>query len=56
MNKSSKLLININSTGSYTRDMVLKCITEPSHELHMFHKKFSSIIFIRIINEAFNSI
>ena len=36
MNKSSKLLIKINSIGSYTRDIVLKFLPEPSHELHIF--------------------
>ena len=36
MNKSSKLLTKINSTECYTRDMVLKFLPEPIHELHMF--------------------
>ena len=32
MNKFSKLLNKINSIESYTRDMVLKFLPEPSHE------------------------
>jgi len=43
MNKSSKLLTNINSTESYTRDMVLKMLPEPSHDLHMFHKNSQAL-------------
>ena len=35
MNKFSKSLTKINSTESYTRDMVLKFLPEPSHELNM---------------------
>ena len=31
MNKISKTLTKINSTESYTRDMVLKFLPEPSH-------------------------
>ena len=31
MNKFSKSLTKINSTESYTRDMVLKFLPEPSH-------------------------
>ena len=38
-NKFSKLLTKINSTESYTRDMVLKFLPEPSHELNIFHKE-----------------
>ena len=37
MNKFSKPLTKINSTESYTRDMVLKCLLEPSHGLNMLH-------------------
>jgi len=37
MNKFSKLLNKINFTESYTRDMVLKCLLEPSHVLNMLH-------------------
>ena len=36
MNKFSKPLNKINSTESYTRDMVLKFLPEPSHELNTF--------------------
>ena len=43
MNKSSKLLIKINSIGSYTRDIVLKFLPEPSHELHMFQKIYQAL-------------
>ena len=43
MNKSSKLLIKINSIGSYTRDIVLKFLPEPSHELHMFQKNYQAL-------------
>ena len=39
MNKFSKLLNKINSTESYTRDMVLKFLPEPSHELNILQKK-----------------
>ena len=39
MNKFRKLLNKINSTESYTRDMVLKFLPEPSHELNIFQKK-----------------
>ena len=34
-NKSSKPLTKINSTESYTRDMVLKFLPEPNHEQNM---------------------
>ena len=47
MNKFSKLLNKINSTESYSRDMVLKFLAEPSHELNIFHKKLSSFISTR---------
>ena len=39
-NKISKLLNKINSTESYARDMVLKLLPEPSHELNRFHKNY----------------
>ena len=39
MNKFSKPLTKINSTESYTRNMVLKFLTEPSHELNILQKK-----------------
>ena len=45
MNNSSKLLNKIYSTGSYTRDMVLKILPEPSHELHMFQKN-SQVLYV----------
>ena len=35
MNKFSKLLNKINSTESYTRDMVLKFLPEPIHGLNI---------------------
>ena len=38
-NKDSKPLTKIKSTGSYTRDMVLKFLPEPSHELNILQKK-----------------
>ena len=40
MNKFCKPLTKINSTESYTMDMVLKFLTEPSHEPNMFHKNY----------------
>ena len=42
MNKFSKLLNKINSTESYTWDMVLKFLPEPSHELKIFHKNYQA--------------
>ena len=45
MNKFSKPLTKINSTESYTRDMVLKILPEPSHELHMFQKN-SQVLYL----------
>ena len=42
MNKFSKPLTKINSTESYTRDMVLKFLPEPSHELNIFHKNYQA--------------
>ena len=41
-NKFSKPLTKINSTESYTRDMVLKFLPEPSHGLKMFHKNYKA--------------
>ena len=35
-NKDSKPLTKIKPTESYTRDMVLKFLPEPSHELNIF--------------------
>ena len=43
MNNSSKLLTKINSIESYTRDMILKILPEPSHELHMFQKNSQAL-------------
>ena len=43
MNKSIKLLTKINSTECYTRDMVLRLLPEPSHELHMFQKNSQAL-------------
>ena len=45
MNKSSKLSIKINFTESYTRDMVLKFLSEPIPELHMFQKN-SQVLYL----------
>ena len=36
MNTSSKLSIKINSTESYTRDIVLKILPKPRYVLNMF--------------------
>ena len=43
MNKFSKPLTKINSTKSYTRDMVLKFLPEPSHELNILHKNYQAL-------------
>ena len=43
MDKNSKLLIKINFTESYTRDMVLKFLSEPIPELHMFQKNSQAL-------------
>jgi len=43
MNKSSKLLNKINSTGSYTMNIVLHFLPDPSHDLRMFQKNFQAI-------------
>ena len=42
-NKFSKLLTKINSTESYTRDMVLKFLPEPNHELNILQKIFQDL-------------
>ena len=42
MNKFSKLLNKINSIESYTRDMVLKFLSEPSHQINIFHKNYQA--------------
>ena len=49
MNKFSNLLNKIKSTESYTRDMVLKFLPEPSHELNIFQKKIIKL-YINQIN------
>ena len=41
-NKISKLLNKINSTESYNRDMVLKFLPEPIHELNIFQKNYQA--------------
>ena len=43
MNKFSKLLNKINSTESYTRDMVLKFLPEPSHEIRILQKNYQAL-------------
>ena len=43
MNNFSKPLIKINSTESYTRDMVLKFLPDPSHKLNIFHKNYQAL-------------
>ena len=43
MNKFSKLLTKINSTESYTRDMVLKFLPEPNHELNLLQKNYQAL-------------
>ena len=40
MNKFSKPLTKINSTESYTRDMILKFLPDPSYNLNIFHKNY----------------
>ena len=42
-NKFSKLLTKINSTESYTRDIVLKFLPEPNHELDILHKNYQAL-------------
>ena len=42
-NKFSKLSNKINSTESYTRDMVLKVLPEPSPELNIFQKNYQAL-------------
>ena len=43
MNNFSKPLTKINSTESYTRDIVLKFLPEPSHKLNIFHKNYQAL-------------
>ena len=47
-NKISKLLNKINSTEIFKRDMVLKFLPEPIHELNIIHKIFK--IYLNMIN------
>ena len=42
-NKFSKLSTKIKSTESYTRDMVLKFLLEPSNELNILHKNYQAL-------------
>ena len=42
-NKISKLLTKINSIESFTRDMVLKFLPEPIHELNILQKFFQDL-------------
>ena len=46
-NKNSKTLTKINSTESFTRDMVLKFLPESNHELNILQKKLLSFITTR---------
>ena len=43
MNKFSKPLTKINSTESYTRDMVLKFLPESTHELNILQKNYQAL-------------
>ena len=43
MNKFSKPLTKINSTESYTRDMVLNFLPEHSHKLNICHKNYQAL-------------
>ena len=42
-NKISKLLTKIKSTESYTRDMLLKFLPEPIHELNILQKNYKAL-------------
>ena len=42
-NKNSKPLTRINSTESFTRDMVLKFLPESTHELNILHKNYRAL-------------
>ena len=42
-NKISKLLTKIKSTESYTRDMVLKFLSEASHEINILHTNYQAL-------------
>ena len=42
-NKNSKPLTKINSTGSFTKDLVLKFLPETSHELNILQKNYHAL-------------
>ena len=42
-NKNSKPLTKINSTESFTRDMVLKFLPEPNHEINILLKNYQAL-------------
>ena len=42
-NKNIKLLTKINSTESFTRDLVLKFLPESNHELNILQKFFQDL-------------
>ena len=42
-NKNSKPLTRINSTESFTRDMVLKFLPESTHELNILQKNYRAL-------------
>ena len=44
-NKISKLLIKIKSTESYTRNMVLKFLPEPNHEINILQKNYQALYY-----------
>ena len=42
-NKNSKPLTKINSTESYTRNMVLKFLPEPNYEIRILQKNYQAL-------------
>ena len=42
-NKNSKPLTRINSTESFTRDIVLKFLPKSTHELNILHKNYRAL-------------
>ena len=42
-NKNNKPLTKINSPESYTRDMVLKFLPEPTHEINILQKNYQAL-------------
>ena len=42
-NKNNKPLKKINSTESYTRNMVLKFLPEPSHKINILYKNYQAL-------------